>query len=59
MAPSPASIREGDPAPTAEDMTRWIDLAGRTVGIPLIDHVIVCASGEHASFLALGILRRI
>jgi len=40
-------------------MTRWIDLAGRTVGIPLIDHVIVCASGEHASFLALGILRRI
>ncbi len=48
----------GDPAPTPEDlgMTRRIDEAARAVGIRLLDHVIVCASGEHLSLLDLGVL---
>jgi DNA repair protein RadC len=31
--------------------------AGRAVGIPLVDHVIVSPSGEHTSLLDLGLLQ--
>jgi DNA repair protein RadC len=50
----------GDPSPSPEDMamTRRVAEAGRAVGIPLVDHVIVCPSGEHRSMLDLGVLQQ-
>jgi DNA repair protein RadC len=48
----------GEPSPSAEDvaMTRAVAGAAEIVGIPLLDHVIVTASGAHASLLDLGLL---
>jgi len=46
----------GDPTPSPEDlgMTRQLVEAGRLVGIPLLDHVIVAPSGTYTSLLDLG-----
>jgi DNA repair protein RadC len=37
----------GDPAPSAEDraVTRQLAAAGRAVGIPVLDHVVVSRGG--------------
>ena len=45
----------GDPTPSEEDvtMTAAIAAAGATVGLPLVDHVVVGRDG-HASLYALG-----
>lgn len=50
----------GDPAPTFEDLstTRSMLEAGRVVGIPLIDHVIVAAEGKYCSMMELGLIER-
>jgi DNA repair protein RadC len=50
----------GDPTPSPEDvaMTRQLVEAGRLVGIPLLDHVIVAPSGTYASLLDLGAIAR-
>jgi DNA repair protein RadC len=47
-----------DPLPSAEDllMTRRLAEAGATVGVPLVDHVIVTPSGKYSSMLDLGVL---
>ena len=41
----------GDPSPSAADVavTRRLATAGRTVGVLLSDHVVVCANGTFAS----------
>jgi len=48
----------GDPTPSDEDvaMTRAVARAGDVVGIPVLDHVIVTASGRYASLLDQGLL---
>ncbi len=48
----------GDPMPSREDMemTHRVSLAGRSVGMPLIDHVIVSSTGRYTSMLDLGML---
>lgn len=48
----------GDPEPSSHDVvvTRQLQQAGEMVGIPLVDHVILCPSGKHTSMLDLGIL---
>ncbi len=45
----------GDPTPSAEDhaVTRQMERAGRAVGIPVLDHVVVAGSG-YRSLLAGG-----
>lgn len=47
----------GDPAPSPEDrrVTRQLSDAGRAVGIPVLDHVVV-GDGRYASFSELGLL---
>jgi DNA repair protein RadC len=47
-----------DPTPSMEDlaMTRMIAEAAAIVGTPLLDHVIIGASGQYASLLDLGVL---
>jgi DNA repair protein RadC len=47
-----------DPTPSMEDlaMTRMVAEAAAIVGTPLLDHVIIGASGKYASLLDLGIL---
>jgi DNA repair protein RadC len=47
----------GDPSPSAEDLdfTRTVADAGRTLGLPLVDHVIVAHEGSF-SFLDAGLL---
>lgn len=47
----------GDPRPSPEDinLTRGLQLAAASVGVPLLDHVIVGRDGS-ASLLALGFL---
>jgi DNA repair protein RadC len=41
----------GDPKPSEHDvrMTEAVEAAARVLGMPLLDHVIVAASGKHAS----------
>lgn len=48
----------GDPQPSPEDVavTRAVDEAARVVGVPLLDHVVVTASGDHVSLLDLGVV---
>lgn len=48
----------GDPMPSREDleMTHRVALAGRAVGMPLIDHVIVSSTSRYTSMLDLGML---
>lgn len=48
----------GDPQPSVEDieMTRVVADAADVVGMPLVDHVVVTASGKYSSMLDLGIL---
>ncbi len=48
----------GDPTPSVEDvaMTRAVAEAAAVVGVPLVDHVVVVASGRYASLLDLGVL---
>ena len=48
----------GDPTPSPEDlaMTRTVADAASVVGVPLVDHVIVVASGRYSSMLDLGVL---
>lgn len=48
----------GDPTPSDDDkeLTRRVVDAGRVVGVPLVDHVIVSSTGRYASMLDLGIL---
>jgi DNA repair protein RadC len=45
----------GDPTPSVEDvaLTRRLAQVGRVVGIPVIDHVVVC-SGGHASLAEIA-----
>jgi DNA repair protein RadC len=47
----------GDPTPSEEDraFTEALAKAGRTLGVPLVDHVIV-ARGRAFSFLDAGLL---
>lgn len=47
----------GDPAPSPEDrrVTRQLADAGRAVGIPVLDHVVV-GDGRYVSFSELGLL---
>jgi DNA repair protein RadC len=46
----------GDPSPSNADLALSRNLAegGRAVGIVLVDHVIVCPSGEHVSLFDCG-----
>ncbi|MFT3774561.1 MAG: DNA repair protein RadC [Minicystis sp.] len=48
----------GDPSPSPEDlvMTRAVASAAQTVGIPLVDHVIITPGGRYTSMLDLGVL---
>lgn len=48
----------GDPTPSAEDraVTRQIRSAGRTIGIEVLDHIIVGDSPRFYSFLESGAL---
>ncbi|MBK9266103.1 MAG: DNA repair protein RadC [Polyangiaceae bacterium] len=48
----------GDPMPSTQDleMTHRVALAGRAIGMPLIDHVIVSSTGRYSSMLDLGML---
>lgn len=48
----------GDPSPSPEDLatTRRMADAGRVVGVPLVDHVIVTTEGRYTSMLDLGVL---
>ena len=48
----------GDPSPSPEDlvMTRKVAEAGRVVGTPLVDHVILTPEGRYSSLLDLGVL---
>jgi DNA repair protein RadC len=48
----------GDPTPSIEDvsMTRAVADAATAVGVPLVDHVVVVATGRYASLLDLGVL---
>ncbi len=49
----------GDPTPSADDLaitTRLCDV-GRTLGIPIVDHVIV-GDGTFTSFAARGLIVR-
>ncbi|MRG92788.1 RadC family protein [Polyangium spumosum] len=48
----------GDPDPSDADlsMTRKVQDAGRLVGVPLVDHVIISSSGRYVSLLDLGLL---
>ena len=49
----------GDPTPSQHDieMTHMLVDACKTVGIPLLDHVIVTARGKHCSLLEMGVVR--
>jgi DNA repair protein RadC len=46
----------GDPAPSAEDrdVTRQLAEAGRMIGIPVLDHVVV-GDGRYVSFVEAGL----
>ncbi len=46
----------GDPTPSAEDreVTRQLRAAGRTLGIDVLDHVII-GEGRYTSFVEKGI----
>jgi DNA repair protein RadC len=46
----------GDPTPSAEDreVTRQLRTAGRTLGIDVLDHVII-GEGRYTSFVEKGI----
>lgn len=48
----------GDPMPSREDleMTNRVAIAGRSIAMPLIDHVIVSSTGRYTSMLDLGML---
>ncbi|APR83143.1 DNA repair protein RadC [Minicystis rosea] len=48
----------GDPTPSDEDvrMTRAVARAAETVGVPLVDHVILAPTGKHCSLLDIGVL---
>lgn len=47
-----------DPAPSPDDvrMTRETVAAARTIGVRLVDHVIVAPSGKYSSMLGLGVV---
>ena len=47
----------GDPAPSREDrdVTEQLAAAGRLIGIPVLDHVVV-GDGRYVSFVELGLL---
>lgn len=49
----------GDPAPSPEDraVTRQLAAAGDTVGIPVLDHVVI-GDGRYVSFVEAGLLER-
>jgi DNA repair protein RadC len=44
------------PSPQDRDLTGQLALAGNVLGIPLLDHVIVTAEGNHYSFADEGLL---
>jgi DNA repair protein RadC len=48
----------GNPAPSAEDIefTKHIVEGARAIGLPMVDHIITCANGQHRSFYDMGIL---
>jgi len=48
----------GDPMPSQEDitLTTAVCAAGKVVGIPIADHVVVSPNGRHASMLLLGLI---
>lgn len=48
----------GDPTPSAADraVARQMCEAGRVLGIPVRDHVVLGASGRFVSFLEAGLL---
>lgn len=48
----------GDPTPSVEDvtMTRAVAEAGATLGIPLVDHVVIGSLTKYVSLLDLGAL---
>jgi DNA repair protein RadC len=48
----------GDPSPSSEDrdVTQRLVSAGQTIGIPVVDHIIVGDDGEFYSFREHGIL---
>jgi DNA repair protein RadC len=47
----------GDPAPSREDrdVTEQLSAAGRLIGIPVLDHVVV-GDGRYVSFVEMGLL---
>jgi len=47
----------GDPLPSAEDreVTRQLQEAGRIMGIPVLDHVVV-GDGRYVSFVEAGLM---
>jgi DNA repair protein RadC len=49
----------GDPEPSLEDilLTNRLAHAGETIGIPVLDHVIVGSGTQYVSFVARGLLK--
>ena len=49
----------GDPTPSADDLdlTRRISAACETVGVPMLDHVVLGEAGEFYSFASAGALK--
>lgn len=47
----------GDPTPTAEDVvaTKRVIDAGKMIGIPVLDHVVLGSHGKHQSFREIGL----
>lgn len=45
----------GDPKPSVDDieMTRHIKKCAELLGIPLLDHIVVCSNGQAASIIEL------
>ncbi len=43
----------GDPTPSPEDilLTRRLMDVGKIVGVPVVDHVVICSSGSHRSII--------
>jgi len=48
----------GDTEPSLDDraLTRKISEAGKLLGIPLLDHIIVTPSGKYTSLATIGII---
>jgi DNA repair protein RadC len=47
---------DADPSPEDIAMTERLEGAGETVGVPLVDHLVIVSGGRYTSMLDLGVL---